>query len=783
MIEELTASNFLHQPLKVSFENGFEARMLKNEKILASKKLTGTWQHQGRGTLQKNADAIILTSPARYDSYPEGWPQDGDYTSFGEIAALLTFDPQDWQDFTQIKLEVACDCENIINPAITLGVFNDGAIKIPDIYNREGSHIINLTNKKSETYVLDISNLPRDVVTKLRISFNANGSYMNLPGNWQITIKQIVLEKNAEATSAKGWQVDKNNLSYAHIGYPLNGKKQVIADATWAGETFQLKKVASAEVVFVGEMTNFESSIGHFSCADFSDFQVAGEYYVELASLKTAGFKIGDYQTLLQDSIWKSLNFVYCERCGCPIKGIHGTCHQDVFGEFAGKKISFNGGWHDAGDLSQQLVQTAEVTLSLFEMAKHYRPKDTALALRLAEEAEWGLDFIFKTRLGDGNRLTSAGSSRWTDNQLGNMDDIKARIHNSPYDNFLITGTLAKILITLPSDSDLIEKIQSILEVDFNDAYAGFEKQPFIHEPIFWEHTYSTSKSTYLATLVWTSALLYQITKKADYLEKMQAWLKDLLACQEKQGIELFDGQVLRGMFYRDEQQQVFQHFNHQAREHLFAYALAEAKKVVKDAALANQLTEAITIYGEYLEFLVVDTAPYPMIASGIYHQDEWQDEASFNKQHLLVSEEAYESYQKQLLQGKQIAEKYYIKRFPVWFSFRGNNGILLSMGESAAIIGQLLNNQKLLNIGFGQMQWMIGQNPFSQSMMYGEGQNYPQMYTVSSGEMVGEMPVGIQTFENEDQPYWPQFNNATYKEVWVGLAGKWFSLAEKLFD
>jgi len=44
-------------------------------------------------------------------------------------------------------------------------------------------------------------------------------------------------------------------------------------------------------------------------------------------------------------------------------------------------------------------------------------------------------------------------------------------------------------------------------------------------------------------------------------------------------------------------------------------------------------------------------------------------------------------------------------------------------------------------------------------------------------GEMVGEMPVGIQTRYNEDVPYWPQANNATYKEVWMTTAGKWLSL------
>ena len=34
-----------------------------------------------------------------------------------------------------------------------------------------------------------------------------------------------------------------------------------------------------------------------------------------------------------------------------------------------------------------------------------------------------------------------------------------------------------------------------------------------------------------------------------------------------------------------------------------------------------------------------------------------------------------------------------------------------------------------------------------------------------------------MQSYFNEDQPYWPQFNTATYKEVWGGTAVKWLML------
>ena len=66
---------------------------------------------------------------------------------------------------------------------------------------------------------------------------------------------------------------------------------------------------------------------------------------------------------------------------------------------------------------------------------------------------------------------------------------------------------------------------------------------------------------------------------------------------------------------------------------------------------------------------------------------------------------------------------------------------------------------------------------------MYGEGHHYASQYSVLTGEMVGEIPVGIQTRENDDEPYWPQFTNATYKEVWVGLARKWLDVLYDLYS
>lgn len=777
MEQYVLESQIIHRPIQIDTSNTFEKKMAAQEKITKQEALNGRWILQGRGHIANTKSGVQMMAETRYENWPKEYPQDGDYVNFGYTKAVLRDICADWTKFTQLKMTITNHCKNIVSAALTVSLKNDGTIKIPDRYDREGYHVINLSSGTNE-YLLDFSSLPRDYITEIAFSIGSNGSYLNLPGKLDVTVENITLQTNMHAASAKGWQMDKNQLVYSHIGYTLMQHKEAIISPDFVGSSFTLLDSTTKRTCYEAKVALVENEIGKFGILDFSSVTIPGTYQIQVGTLESNMFPIGTVDELTEDSIWKSLNFIFCERCGCPVPGIHGTCHQDVTAMFDEERILFNGGWHDAGDLSQQLVQTTEVTLSLFLAAKE--EQDSLLAERLREEGAWGIDFILKTRLRDGFRVTSAGVTRWTDNRIGNMDDASARVHNSPYDNFLITGCLAKILVTLPNDHYLIPILLSVVEEDYLNAKIGFLKNPFVHEPIFWEHTYNTSKSLYLATIIWTASLMMQITEEEMYLEDIHEFLPQLLECQEQKGIMLSTGDVLKGFFYRDEQKNVIQHFNHQSREHLYAQALAEASVVLKGKQ-SEDVHQAAEFYGSYFKYLAAACSPYPMLASGIYHREEWMDEESFNRQHLLVGPSAKQEYLAQIESGKQISDEYYLKKFPVWFSFRGNNAIVLSMGESAATLGLLLKDEELRDIGFKQLQWIIGKNPFGQSMMYGVGYDYPQMYTVSSGEMVGEMPVGIQTFENEDAPYWPQFNNATYKEVWVGVAGKWLSLIAML--
>jgi hypothetical protein len=212
----------------------------------------------------------------------------------------------------------------------------------------------------------------------------------------------------------------------------------------------------------------------------------------------------------------------------------------------------------------------------------------------------------------------------------------------------------------------------------------------------------------------------------------------------------------------------------------MFVQAFERLSKTQPEHKDRHCWEHALSLYGGYIKKLMEYASPYRMLPSGIYQEDEVQDKETFQLLHLLVDYEVQkEHYREQLKQGIPLKDGYYVRNFPVWFSFRGNTAIHLAMGMASAAVGGYFKDPELVQAAKEQLYWISGKNPFHQSLMYGEGDRYAQQYAVMPGEMTGEIPVGIQTSEDEDIPYWPHNNNATYKEVWTSSACRWlFTLA-----
>jgi hypothetical protein len=86
-----------------------------------------------------------------------------------------------------------------------------------------------------------------------------------------------------------------------------------------------------------------------------------------------------------------------------------------------------------------------------------------------------------------------------------------------------------------------------------------------------------------------------------------------------------------------------------------------------------------------------------------------------------------------------------------------------------------------LHSIALAQLEWVVGKNPFNQSMMYGEGYNFATQYAAFPGDVTGGLPVGIQTKLDSDIPYWPAAVLHKYKEIWIHPSTRWLVLLDYL--
>jgi hypothetical protein len=104
-----------------------------------------------------------------------------------------------------------------------------------------------------------------------------------------------------------------------------------------------------------------------------------------------------------------------------------------------------------------------------------------------------------------------------------------------------------------------------------------------------------------------------------------------------------------------------------------------------------------------------------------------------------------------------------------------------LSKAKALSAASIIRRDASLAQLARLQMEFVVGRNPFAQSLMYGEGYDYAPLYSCFSGQMVGALPVGVQTRDDRDVPYWPQNCCYNWKELWVHPAEKWLAVMADL--
>lgn len=782
--DDVVASGYVHKPMKLHDEGSVEAYCLQKE-VLSSRLLCGAeslegWTHSGLGQIGLSSEHVAqgqhslrLQSPSMPEKFL-GWG-----IGRGVCVATLSLTGEDWREFNRIRLSVYPSCEGMRSIYMNIGFTNDGEEKIPDVYGREGHHEINLKNNQWNDCVLEFPELPRDKITEVKLWLEIFGRELTQGDSVIVDVDNIVLEKVADPEPAKGWQPGNGRIVLSNTGYtPAAGKKAVM-NITPAPKKFDIFDTESGKKVYSGKVVKEKTTTGEFLTADFSDFNAEGRYFLKAGAVQSFPFSIDE--DVWDDSVWKVLNFIFCERCGYPVPGKHGTCHSDLHAVYNGNTYPLHGGWHDAGDMAQQTLQSGEISYSLLQMAQRAREKGNIdMYNRLVEEAMWGMDFVLRTRMGDGNRVNAWGTNLWTDGILGTDDDAGRReldVNDGAYENFMLAGIEAYTALVLEDDPEMTVKLTKAAREDYAFARARYDKYGFQElQMIRRGHAKNTPESQYNASVSWAASVLFSLTGDKYYADEAVRFIELPLKCQCTEPVG-----GIKGFFYGDEQKHSGVHFSHKSRDYAFMEALEILCRTQPNHPDKAKWVASAKMYGDYLKSVMKYVEPYGMAPSGVYNAHEIDyPELFFPWQLGAKRETAAEVYAAQLASGEKLDEENYLRRFPVWYSFRGNTVVSLSTGKAAAICARITGDAELKDIAEKQLAWVVGANPFGQSIIYGEGAFWGQQYNALPGEMTGEIPVGFQSRGNEDEPYWPQFNNATYKEVFGLTASRWMMLVSE---
>jgi hypothetical protein len=744
------------QPMPVPAEHSIVERWLHKEvlrsRLLDDMENLDRWKiaywSQGKGDISlTDGRAIDGRHSLRLHAHTRGEKPGPDGGVFGAIHAVRSFDEEDWTDYNRLSFWVYPDLPGFHAISLVARVDNHG----PAL--GRNTHHFQLKNCQWNHVVWEIPDLARDHVAAVAFSYEMNG---HEPGAAEIAtfdIDHLELQQVA-ADHYEGWDVAPGRIAFSHTGYPSDGPKAAIA-AGLRAERFELIAQASGQPVFSGPVTPATAPTGRHQVLEFSVFRRPGTYTIRAGGIQTEPFRIDDH--VWTGTLRKALNFFYAERCGAEIPGVHGVCHQDWQGEHNGRRIVINGGWHDAGDLSQGLVNTSEAVYAMFDLAAQLRARgeEPALARQLVDEARWGLDWVLKTAFPDGYRIQWATMRFWTDNVPGTTDDVTAKAQRDPAGSFYAAAAEALACRVLrDEDPPLAARALAAARDDWRHAVEVLPQR----------------RPVELASIgVLASLELFAATGDREYGVKAKELGRAIVESQQQEflpGLEI----PLTGFFYRDSEKKAFLYYHHRGHEQAPVVAMAKLCASLPDDEDWMDWYAVVVLHSQFYQAAMARlTAPYHVLPNSLHRADEYLQTGSGNRQ----------AVREQIENGFRVGEGYYVRMFPVQpaATFRGHFGTMLSQTKAVAVAARLRRCRELTGLCDEQLYWVVGRNPFVQSTMYGEGYDFAPQYTARSGDIVGSLPVGIKSIGNRDLPYWPCTNVWNYKEVWVHPVSRWIWL------
>lgn len=769
-------------PMPVDYSEAASTRWLQKE-VLKARPLDDMesldqWVLHGKGNMsltdersKQGGHSVRLRFQTRT---PEDTGADQNKRMFGVAGVMRRFSGEDWTEFNRVSFWIYPDFPGWRVAVVRIYLHNDGKIKVPgDFY--PVYHCVVLKNQAWNQVVWEFPDLPRDRVVGLEVECRRQGNEPEAGSELSFDIDQLELQE-VEPDHYEGWDVAKGRIAMSHSGYRPGFPKTAIASDLDSRE-FSLINKNTGERVLTKPVETVQTRIGPFQVMDFTEFRTPGTYTIQAGERTTPGFPIGD--DIWTNSIWKAINFFHTERCGTDVPGSHRVCHRDWMVVHGDKKIVLNGGWHDAGDLSQGLVNTAESVYAMLDLAEKLRQRgeNPALERALLDEASWGLDWVLKTRFGDGYRAGWATLGFWTDGIPGTNDDVTAEAQNKPFENFsAVTAEALAARVLKETDPDLAAGSLAAARKDWQFGVTEFA-------PVLAEADDSSKEKKDLSRLgiytetastgILASLELYRATHDQRYANYALQLAPSVLDSQQRTFPPNMEVPIT-GYYYTSPNKGRLLNYLHHTHEQAPTVAMVSLCDTFPDHPDWMKWYSSVVLFAEYYQKAMATlTKPYAMLPNSIRPANEYKAAA-------LKDQEAM---RQQIHNGFNVGGNYYVRAYPVQpqSNVRGNYGALLSQTKAVSTAARLRRDTQLERLAQEQLYWVVGRNPFAQSTMYGEGRDYTPLYSAMSGDIVGALPVGIMSRENFDRPYWPVHNRPTYREVWVHTVARWIWLMSDL--
>ena len=668
------------------------------------------------------------------------------------FSVKIPFEPGDYSNYNRVRVKVFVAAEGFQNMYWHFCLQGD---------EKGGMHAPSTPVNEWYDCVWEINYLDRSNLSFITVMPFVGGCPPEALKDVKVYIKSIALEK-VDPDYELGYQLE-DRIAYSHLGYYPNAKKEFIVQK---GETFKILK--NKKVVYSANLKEVETTLGKFKVGNFSHITERGTYQIECDGLSEE-FAISD--SPYTKGIQGSLDFLYQLRCGEDIPLVHSACHLNAKAISNGKTVPVFGGWHDAGDLSQFEICTAEMTRALLDLSF----TNKKLNKRILEEAKVGLNWLLRTTFKDGTRALAISYRHWYDNIVTAEDKYPLNSgENGPFENFIAADALAYGYLAFKDTDKVFANwcLRTAID-DFKFGVLGYAEGKYTKR---WGPSIPAQA---LGSALSAASRLYQATKDIKYIDQAAEYAKVVLACQQSE-YPNWD-KPIRGFFYENPEHSYTLTYEHRGHEESPVTGLADLYNVAYWHKDSKEWKKGLLLYKEYITTTMEMTAPYNFLIGHVYELDKINMDRFTVPASYGTKEQALEMLKEQVRNGIKLSETAYARRLPIAIQRRGYHATLLSKAKAVSSIAAVLKDDELAQIAKEQLEWIHGKNPFASSTMFGVGHNYHPLYVAYSNQMYGALPVGIETLGDTDEPYWPANCNAVFKEVWGHTTGKYLSVIADL--